>query len=128
VFGALNLIYQNKQKKLTQTPTIMKTKYILTAIAVSVASIVFAGNDPQVSVNNYKHPGKAAKAQAQIDAMDGKEITQVNKETADAGNYKSNFKKTTYTYVKTQANQGSCAADAKTQSHNYKNQFQFRNR
>ncbi len=90
--------------------------------------MVFAGNDPQVSVNNYKHPGKAAKAQAAIDAMNGKEITQVNKETEQAGNYKNNFKKSTVTCVQTEANQGSAAANAKPQSHNYKNQFQFRNR
>lgn len=107
----------------------MKAKYILTAIAVTVSSIVFAGgNDPQVSVNNYKHPNKASKAQAQIDAQDGTEVTQVIKETKDAGNYKNSFKKSTYTYVKTEANKEAYPSNAKPQARNYKNQFQFRSR
>ena len=109
----------------------MKVKHTLTAMAVSVSSIVFAdggGNDPQVSVNNYKHPNKAAKAQAQIDAKNGTEVTEVSKETENSANYKSNFKKSTYTYVKTEANQEAYPSDAKPQARNYKNQFQFRNR
>ena len=107
----------------------MKTKYILTAIAVSVSSIVFAGgNDPQVSVNNYKHPNKAAKAQSEIDVKNGTEVTEVNKETENAGNYKSNFKKSTVTYVQTEANKEAYPSNAKPEARNYKNQFQFRSR
>jgi len=107
----------------------MKAKYILTAVAVAVSSIVFAGgNDPQVSVNNYKHPGKASKAQAEIDAKNGTEITEVNKETENAGNYKSSFKKSTYTYVKTEANKEAYPSNAKPQARNYKNQFQYRSK
>ncbi len=107
----------------------MKAKYVLTAIAVAASSIVFAGgNDPQVSVNNYKHANKAAQAQAAIDAKDGTEVTQVNKETENAGNYKSNFKKSTVSYEQVEANKEVYPSDAKPESHNYKNQFQFRSK
>lgn len=108
----------------------MKAKYILTAIAVSLSSVVFAGggNDPQVSVNNYKHPNKAAKAQAQVDAKNGTEVTEVNKETENEANYKSSFKHSTYTYVQTEANKEAYPSNAKPQARNYKNQFQFRSR
>lgn len=107
----------------------MKATYIITAIAFTISSLVFAGgNDPQVSVHNYKHPAKAAKAQAQIDAQDGKEITQATKQTENAGNYKNNFKKSEVTEVKTTANKEVYPSNAKPQSRNYKNQFQYRSR
>lgn len=107
----------------------MKAKYILAAIAVATSSLVFAGgNDPQVSINNYKHPSKAAQAQAEIDAKNGTEITQVNKQTENAGNYKSNFKKSTIAYEKTEANKEVYPSNARPEARNYKNQFQFRSR
>ena len=105
----------------------MKATYILTAAALTISSLVFAGgNDPQVNVNNYKHPVKAAKAQAQIDAQDGKEITQATKQTENAGNYKNNFKKSEVTEVTTTANKEVYPSNAKPQARNYKNQFQYR--
>ncbi len=107
----------------------MKATQIMTAIAFSISSLAFAGeNDPQVSVNNYKHSMKAAKAQAQIDAQDGKEITQVSTETENTGNYKNNFKKSEVSEVKTTANKEVYPSDAKPESRNYKNQFQYRSK
>lgn len=108
----------------------MKTKHILTAIAISISSVVLAadGNDPQINVNNYKHVNKAAKAQALIDAKDGTQVTQVIKETENEGNYKNGFKKSTYTYVQTEANQEAYPSNAKPQARNYKNQFQYRSK
>lgn len=106
----------------------MKTKHILTAIAISISSIVLAadGNDPQVNVNNYKHANKAAKAQSIIDAKNGMQVTQVVKETENEANYKNSFKKSTYRYVQTEANKEVYPSNAKPQARNYKNQFQYR--
>ena len=103
----------------------MKTKYIVTVMAVAVASIAFAGNDPKVSVHNYKHPAQATQAQKNMDAQNGQDITVVVKETNGPENYKNNFQKATYKYVKAKANQETYPSNSKPQSHNYKNQFQF---
>ncbi|ABG60039.1 hypothetical protein [Cytophaga hutchinsonii] len=107
----------------------MKATQIMTAIAFSISSLAFAAeNDPQVNVNNYKHSMKAAKAQAKVDAQNGKEITQASIETENAGNYKNNFKKSEVIELKTTANKEVYPSNAKPEARNYKNQFQNRSK
>ena len=65
----------------------MKKYIIMIAVSAFLATQAMAGgNDPQVSVRNYKHPNKAAKAKAE---KSEKLVVLDSKTTTEQLNYKA---------------------------------------
>ena len=107
----------------------MKSKNGILVIAALLINIIVmaGGNDPQVSVNNYKHPQMAEKARREKELEEKQDQVVVLRRVIGPQNYKNNFQKYEYTYetVPAGSNQGSLPTNPKPSTKGYKNQFNF---